>query len=205
MGDPAMQGFHGGTRGTTKHDAAQRARLSANRRLLAQTTRAVTDAADGDAWIVIGGSRDLPDKLRDHLPARVRERAVVLPELRRRVSRATIVDAAKHGTSLLRAEHDRALLRALLEHSGAHTNAVVGPVATLDAVERGSAASVLITRRFLATRPDDAERALEGALAEGGEVYLVAGDSAADLDEHGGGIGAMLRFVPAYAHAGAAG
>lgn len=205
MGDPATPGFHGGTRGMTKHDAAQRARLSANRRLLAETTRAVTDTADDDSWIVIGGSRDLPIKLREHLPARLRERTVVLPELRRRVSRAAIVDAAEHGIGVLRATRDRALLEALFEHTGAHTNAVVGLVATLEAVQRGSAASVLLTSGFLALHSDEAERVLEGALAEGGDVHLLDGDLAAELDAHGGGIGAMLRFVPAYAHARTAG
>ena len=201
MGDAAALGFHGGTRGVTKHDAAQRARLSATRRLLIETTRAVCDAADGDAWIVVGGSRELPAKLREQLPPRVRERTIVLPELRRRVARAAIVDAAERGIALLRWERDRALLEELLEHSGAHTNAVVGLVATLDAVQRGSAASVLLTPLFLSTHADAAERVLEGTLAEAGEVHLLDGAPAAELDVHGGGIGATLRFVPAYAQA----
>jgi len=205
MGDAPVQGFHGGTRGETKHDAAQRARLSASRRLLAETTRAVVEAANGDAYVVVGGTRDLPAKLREHLPPRMQERTIVLPELRRRVSRAAIVDAAERGIALLRWERDRALLEELLEHSGAHTNAVVGPVATLDAVQRGNAASVLLTPLFLTTRADDAERVLEGTLAEGGEVHLLDGAPADDLDARGGGIGAMLRFTPAYAQAGAAG
>lgn len=205
MGDAAPLGFHGGTRGVTKRDAAQRARLSATRRLLAEATHAVSEAADGDAWIVIGGSRELPAKLRDQLPPRVRERAIVLPELRRRVARAAIVDAAERGITLLRAERDRALLGELLEHTGAHTNGVVGLVATLDAVQRGSAASVLLTPLFLSTHADEAERVLEGTLAEGGDVHLLDGAPAEELDDHGGGVGATLRFVPAYAQAGAAG
>jgi len=205
MGDAPVQGFHSGTRGMTKHDAAQRARLSASRRLLAEATRTVVEAADSSAWIVIGGSRELPSKLREHLPPRVRERTIVLPELRRRVARAAIVDAAERGIALLRWERDRALLEELLEHSGAHTNAVVGPVATLDAVERGNAASVLLTPLFLATHADNAERVLEGTLAEGGEVHLLDGAPADELDAHGGGIGAMLRFVPAYAQSGTSG
>jgi hypothetical protein len=205
MGDAAPLGFHGGTRGATKHDAAQRASVSATRRLTAEAARAVREAADGDAWIVIGGSRDLPARLREQLPPRVRERAIVLPELRRRASRATIADAAERGIALLRWERDRALLDTLLEHAGAHTNAVVGPVATLDAVERGSAAGVLLTPRFLTTHADDAERVLEGTLAEGGEVHLLDGAPADELDARAGGIGATLRFVPAYAHTGSAG
>jgi hypothetical protein len=205
MGDAPVQGFHGGTRGETKHDAAQRARLSASRRLLAEATRAVVDAADGEGFVVVGGTRDLPVKLREHLPPRLRERTIVLPELRRRMPRAAIVDAAERGIALLRWERDRALLEELLEHSGAHTNAVVGPIATLDAVQRGNAASVLLTPLFLTTRADDAERVLEGTLAEGGEVHLLDGAPAEELDARGGGIGAMLRFTPAYAQAGAAG
>ena len=205
MGDVPAQGFHGGTRGETKHDAAQRARLSASRRLLAETTRAVAEAADGGAWIIIGGSRDLPSKLREHLPPRLRERAIVLSELRRRVARASIVDAAERGIALLRWERDRALLEELLEHSGAHTNAVVGPVATMDAVQRGNAASVLLTPLFLTTHADIAERILEGTLAEGGEVHLLDGGPADELDARAGGIGATLRFVPAYAQSGSTG
>ena len=205
MGDAAALGFHAGTRGLTKHDAAQRARLSATRRLLAETTRAVSEAADGDGWIIIGGSRELPAKLREQLPPRVRERTIVLPELRRRVSRAAIVEAAERGIDLLRWERDRALLDELLEHTGAHTNGVVGPVATLDAVQRGSAASVLLTPLFLTTHAENAERVLEGTLAEGGEVHLLDGAPADELDAHGGGVGAMLRFVPAYSQTGAAG
>ncbi|HEY6826560.1 MAG TPA: hypothetical protein VI259_06875 [Gemmatimonadaceae bacterium] len=205
MGDAPPLGFHGGTRGVTKHDAAQRARLSATRRLLAETTRAVSEAADGDAWIVIGGARELPGKLRDQLPPRVAERAIVLPELRRRVARQAIVDAAERGITLLRLERDRALLDEVLEHTGAHTNAVVGLVATLDAVDRGSAASVLLTPVFLSTHADNAERVLEGTLAEGGVVHLLDGAPAEELDAQGGGIGATLRFVPAYAQAGAGG
>lgn len=147
----------------------------------------------------------MPSKLREHLPTRARERTIILPELRRRVARAAIVDAAERGIALLRWERDRALLEELIEHSGAHTNAVVGPVATLDAVERGNAASVLLTPLFLATHADNAERVLEGTLAEGGEVHLLDGAPADELDAHGGGIGAMLRFVPAYAQSGTAG
>jgi release factor family 10 len=205
MGDAAALGFHGGTRGVTKHDAAERARLSATRRLLGEVTQAVSEAADGDAWIIIGGSRGLTAKLREHLPPRVRERTVILPELRRRAAHAAIVDAAERGIALLRWERDRALLDELLEHSGAHTNAVVGLVATLDAVQRGTAANVLLTPLFLSTHGDDAERVLEGTLAEGGHVHVLDGAPADELDANGGGIGATLRFVPAYAQAAAAG
>ena len=129
----------------------------------------------------------------------------MLPELRRRAPRAVIAEAAERGVSLVRSERDRGLLEGLIEHSGAHTNAVVGLVATHDAVQRGSAASVLLTPLFVSTHTDDAERVLEGTLAEGGEVHLLDGAPADELDARAGGIGAALRFVPAYALAGAAG
>lgn len=195
MGAAPSPGFHAGTRGATESDRMQHARIIAAQRLTALVADVITHEAGERAWIVIGGARGVTVGLRNVLPEPLRNRAIVFSTLPRRARRDAIIKAAQRGADALRRERDRVSVDRLLERTGAHTTAVVGPLATLDALEHGAAAEVLITPWFLQAHASEAEQAIERALGEGAAVAVVSDVAAATLDERGGGIGAQLRFA----------
>ncbi len=195
MGDTPRQHFHGGTRGTTAHDEAERAHRVAAQRLLSRASEAIVAAAIDDAWIVIGGARELPAQLRELLPYAARERSIALPDALRKLPRQAIAQVALRGAELLRAERDRVAVEQLLEQTGAHANGVVGAVATLDALEHGAASELLLTPGFIDAHGMEADRAIDHALDDGTAIEVVTGAAAADLDARGGGVGAVLRFA----------
>lgn len=195
MGKAPAPGFHSGTRGATQTERMQQARIVAMQRLTVLVAEVIAEAARENAWIVIGGARGATTTLRGELPAALRERSIVFTTLPRRARRDAIVKAAQRGADALRRERDRVAVDGLLERTGAHTTAVVGPLATLDALAHGAAAEVLMTPWFLQAHASEAEQAIERALGEGAAVAVVSDVAAATLDERGGGIGAQLRFA----------
>ncbi|HVX39402.1 MAG TPA: hypothetical protein VHB25_07490 [Gemmatimonadaceae bacterium] len=195
MGKAPAPGFHSGTRGATQTERMQQARVIAAQRLTSLAAEVVVQAAAETAWIVIGGARGSTVALRGALPEPLRDRSIVFATLPRRARRDAIVKAAQRGAEALRRERDRVVVDGLLERTGAHTTAVVGPLATLDALEHGAAAEVLMTPWFLQAHASEAEQAIERALGEGAAVAVVSDVAAATLDERGGGIGAQLRFA----------
>ena len=68
--------------------------------------------------------------------------------LHRAQSAEAIVERVTDAVDERLAARDLADVRALLEHTGAHTTGVVGPVAALDAAEHGAADLVLMTPRY---------------------------------------------------------
>jgi len=57
--------------------------------------------------------------------------------------------------------------------------------------------SLLVARTMIARHPDDAERVIRLAIAQGAELQEVGGTLGDRLMADGDGVAARLRFVPA--------
>lgn len=194
MGDAPRPRYHAGTRGTTASAARQIAQHAARRRLIREAMSLVVAAAGRDEWIVVGGTLAMAQALHGALPAHMIRRAVVARHLQPRLPTVEIIRRSSAALEPLRAESDAAAVHRLLEWTGAHTNGVVGIVATLDAIDHGAAEVLFLTRTFVTARALVAFQAVERALANRGRVARVGGEAAARLDTEGDGIGAVLRF-----------
>jgi len=74
---------------------------------------------------------------------------------------------------------------------------VAGARRALDVLSSGEGQQLLLTLKYLAEHPGEAEAAVEFALDHDADVELVSGEAAALLDLKAGGIGALLRYVRA--------
>ena len=194
MGDAPRQTYHSGTRGETAGEAAQRARTAARRRFIAHVTPIIAGTATPGELIVIGGSRLFTNALRDSLATLHARDAVVADGLHRAQAAEAIVARVMAAVNDHLAVRDLADVRALLERTGAHTTGVVGPVASLDAIEHGAADVVLMTPRYREEHTTDAARLVVATRAQGGRVETVSDGAAALLDAHAGGVGTLLRY-----------
>ena len=195
MGDAPRLNFHSGTRGETIRDARAREREHVRQEIAGRVTPLVSDAASHDEWIVIGGNKEMVGLLRRTLSTPLQARVVLASGVRRTSRADTIVGRATAAVEARRADDALVEVRRLLEATGAHTTGVTGPVATLDAVERGAAEVVLLTSAFAAKRPDDAERLEAAARAHGGRFAVISSTAGQMLDDKAGGVGALLRFA----------
>jgi hypothetical protein len=71
---------------------------------------------------------------------------------------------------------------------------VVGPIAVLDAAERGAAEIVFWSPAYIRQNPGAAAQLHAAVIAHHGEVVEVAGLAAELIDERAGGVGALLRY-----------
>jgi len=195
MGDAPAQHQHAGTRGRTASEAADIARQTVRRRLVAEALARVVASAPSAGWIVVGGTSALATRLHRALPDHLRARAVVGRGLQPRLPATEIVERTTAAVRALRRSVDAAAVQSLLERSGAHTTGVVGAMAALDAAEHGAVDTLYVTPAFVDRYAADAARAAECALDHGGRVHQVDGDAASRLDAEAGGIGAALRYA----------
>jgi hypothetical protein len=79
------------------------------------------------------------------------------------------------------------------ELAGAHDLGLVGVIATQHALQQGRVAVLYLTSTFEAQHPDDAELAVQDALAHHVVLRYAEGPAAAQLDIYGG-LGARLRY-----------
>ncbi|HEX7546674.1 MAG TPA: hypothetical protein VF368_08095 [Gemmatimonadaceae bacterium] len=195
MGDAPREHFHGGTRGETATDAAEHARLAARDHMLREITHRFQELLNDDGVAVIGGAPDTAHALHRAIPAALAPRVLVSVDLPMGSSRAEIARAAERDAKILRDSRDAAAVERVLSLAGSHGRGVTGAKETLAVMSTGEGRQLLITPRFLAEHPDEAEAAVEFALDHAADIEVLSGDAAARLDASVGGIGASLRFA----------
>jgi stalled ribosome rescue protein Dom34 len=109
-------------------------------------------------------------------------------------SSAEIARAAERDAKILRDSRDSAEVEQLLNLAASHGRGVTGAKETLAVMSTGEGRQLLITPKFLAEHPDEAEAAVEFALDHAADIEVLAGDAAARLDAQAGGIASSLRF-----------
>ena len=193
MGDAPRQGFHGGVRGETGHDAAKRARNAGAERMLRDAELVVARHASLDSGVLVGGAARIATHFKKMLTASVSERVLQLESLHADASQADIVAATKAGASALRDATDLRQVAEIASADASHDAAALGPAATRRALERRTVRELYISGRYLEDHMAEAEDAVRQALDQGAVIEQVSTAAAARLDEHGG-IAARLRY-----------
>ena len=196
MGNAPRVGFHPGTRGNPGRDAAQRTRRNGRDRMISEVAQRITELADGDGWIVLGGIHRVATRISDRLALSMPNRVTVLDSLDVHSTDAEISHAAAGAASALRDTADGRRLTEIRDAAGSHALGVVGFEEARLALDQRCVRDLLVTRRFIDGHAAEAERAIRDALAQDAIVEEVARGVAARLDEVGG-IVAGLRFRPA--------
>lgn len=196
MGNAPRVGFHPGTRGNPGRDAAQRTLRNGRDRMIGIVAQRITELADGDGWIVLGGIHRVATRISDRLALSMPNRVSVLESLDVHSTEAEIAEAAAGAASALRDASDGGRLTEIHDAAGSHTLGVVGFEEVRLALDQRCVRDLLVTRRFIEGHAAEAERAIRDALAQDAFVEEVSRGVAARLDEIGG-IAAGLRFRPA--------
>ena len=193
MGNPPSVNFHGGTRGSTGRDAAQRTRTEGTNRMVDRVAHAVTAAAGQDGWIVVGGIPGAGGQLARVVERFAAGRVVRADALDVHATDAEVALAAQHGASALRDAADLRRVMEIIENAEPTGLGSLGAPATAYALDQSSVRELYLTERYVEDHLTSAEDAVRAALAQRAVVEIVSRDVARRLDDHGG-IGALLRY-----------
>lgn len=194
MGNPPSQGFHGGTRGATGHDAAQHTLTEGTARMIEDVASKAIALAGPDGWIVTGGIPHVARQLTHSVEHLAKGRVLQLESLDIHASDAEIADAAQESASTLRDAADLQDVSAVIAETERIGAASLGLESTRYALEQSCVRELYVTERYVRDHTTDAEDAVRVALAQGAVVEEVTRGVGSRLDEYGG-IGARLRYV----------
>lgn len=203
MGYPPRVGFHTGTRGTAGTDEAQRELRAGTEAMLREAAHRLEAIAGRGGCILLGGIAETVAELERSLSERGRDRAHRVAGVDVHATPAQLTAMAI--TERQVAEQERALLRvlALLDRGAARGRASVGLEPSRAALAERAVERLVVTPRFIADHPEEAEAMLRDAFGQAASVELATGAAGGRLDADGGGVAARLRFVPARAVAAA--
>ena len=193
MGDPARLGFHGGVRGSTGREVAQRARSVGTERMLSDVSRRTAELAGAEGWILTGGIPKVSVHAAHAIGQFTPGRVLQLESLDVHASAAEIAAAAQRGASILRDEADRRGIAEIIGDDEPDGLGSLGPDATRHALEQLRVRELYLTPRYEDDHSAEAEDAVRGALDQGASVEQVSPAVAARLDTYGG-IAARLRY-----------
>ena len=193
MGDAPRVGFHGGTRGDTGHDEAQRSLLAGTKRMLSEAAERTLRVAGPDGWIVTGGIPQVSLHLAGMLASRAPDRVMHDDSLDIHASRAELAAAARAGASKLRNAMDGARVSEIIDGSNATGLGAMGPAATRETLDQRRVRELYLTHHYLEKHAAEAEAAVRSAIDQGAVIEEVSGAAAEQLDAHGG-IAARLRY-----------
>ena len=182
-----------GTRGMTATDYAQRSQTEESRRLRMETADAIEAACGEDGVAVLGGTREAAAALIKELDARMPGRVAEVGELSFDMPRDGLVAHLREAASQLTERRQEELLA----KSEDPRYGSGGWNATYRALAAGAVDTLLVARDMISEAPDDAERLVRLALAQGADVEEVGGALGEGLMARHGGVSARLRFVPA--------
>lgn len=181
-----------GTRGTTRTDYVKRAQDENTRRHRKNVEEALLDLVGDEGVVVLGGTQKAISAVRKDLEEALPGRIAEVPELAFDTPRDDLIAHLRSAASRLTEEQQ---MRLLEDCSDPHRGST-GWNETYRALAAGAVDRILVARRMVESTPDDAERLVRLALAQGAEVEEVGGESGERLSTESGGVAARLRFVP---------
>lgn len=193
MGDAPRVGFHGGTRGDTGHDEAQRSLLVGTKRMLSEAAERALQVTGPDGWIVTGGIPHVSLHLADMLASRAPDRVMHDDSLDIHASGAELTAAARAAASKLRNAMDAARVSEIIDGSNATGLGAMGPAATRETLDQRRVRELYLTHQYLENHAAEAEDAVRSAIDQGAVIEEVSGAAAEQLDAHGG-MAARLRY-----------
>jgi len=182
-----------GVRGATKTDYTKRAQDENVRRHHKQLEEALLEMAGENDVVLLGGTQKAIHAVRKDLEETFRGRLAELPEVTYDTPREELITLLRAAASRLTEKRQAELLEACEDpHKGS-----TGWNETYRALAAGAVDKLLVSRTMVEATPDDAERLVRLALAQGAAVEEVGGELASRLTSQDGGVCARLRFVPA--------
>lgn len=182
-------------RGAVSTEAVHRRRLATFRRLSSKLDAKVAQLAGDDGWVLVGGTTEWARMAADALPRQLAGRVLVSTTLDHDAPDATIAEAAKHAATELRAARGRLLVERLHDNASGHGRAAAGIPAVQRALRERAIDLLVVTPEFIRRHTWDAEEAVRETLAQSGDIEVLSGAAAEELDRTSEGIAARLRFV----------
>ncbi len=186
---------HSGVRGKTGTDAAQNYLGVGSERMIKKLTDRVMERAGTQAHVVLGGSQEAVNQLRDHLPQQVRDRAIERTHLRVEMTEAEVRDALEQAASELNQSIQERLLADVVDLARSGGRGALGVDAVEKALKEARVDTLFLSRGFIRANPDFADHLVGAAFEQHAEVEELSTDAASRLDTEGEGVAARLRYT----------
>lgn len=180
-----------GRGGATRADYARRMLQENARALRRQAVAAILEMAGDVGGVALGGTPKAITAVRKDLEEKLSGRIVQLPELSFDSSRERLESAVAGAASELTRMRQTRLLEAC---AASGDRAARGWNETYRALAAGAVDTLLLARGMIEECPDDAERLVRLALAQGAEVEELGEDLGERLVAESEGVAARLRF-----------
>jgi hypothetical protein len=180
-----------GVRGTTRTDFVQRTRDENAKRLRKDIVEAVLAAAGEEGGVVLGGTTKATSAVQKDLEEKMSGRVIEVSELAFDSSHEDLVTSVTAAASTLTKMRQARLLDAT---AAAGDRAARGWNQTYRALAVGAVDTLLVSRGLIERSPDDAERLVRLALAQGGDVEELGEELDERLMKESEGVAARLRF-----------
>jgi hypothetical protein len=185
-----------GSRGETGADTAQRLLDVGTERMLKEVKEVVTDQANWEGFVLLGGENETVAALRSQLTGVRESRILENSSLWVGMSPAEVKEATRAGASALSTRRQTELLDQVLEQAYSRGNGCLGGMGTMEGLDAGAVDILILSKGFVEANPDYADICVSKAFEQGADVRVFGSVASGRLDEVGGGIGARLRFRP---------
>ena len=183
-----------GTRGGTATDQASRYLEVGSERLLRRLMDVVSDLMEPSDYLVLGGPQEVVAGAGRMAEKPLRGRVLEDPSLHLDLGTEEVKEAARKGASALTHLAQERLLDEVVELTGAGGKGCLGAEDTVKALEARCVDTLLLSREFIVGSPDLADRSIRMAFDQDATVKELSSGGGARLDQHGGGVGARLRY-----------
>ena len=180
-----------GIRGATRTDYTQRTVDENAKRLRKQVVETLAEMAGDEGGVVLGGTGKAISAVRKDLEPKLEGRIVEAPELSFDSSPAELLEVVARAASTLTRSRQARLLDVC---AGAGSRASRGWNQTYRALAAGAVDTLLVARGLIESTPDDAERLVRLALAQGADVEELGEELGERLMAETEGVAARLRF-----------
>lgn len=193
MSAPARTGFHGGTRGRTGADEAQRQRRESTDRLLSDTVRRIGTMAEFRMPVLIGGAPESAVRVLESLPVALADRSILATDLRMGTPHE-YRDEIRSALHQLHSRQQEERIAALRDLALAGGSAVIGYEDSERAAQMGAIAELIFTDEAWHQHPAEIEALVRRALVDGAEVEFAEPGAVRAMDGTADGVIAGLRF-----------
>jgi peptide subunit release factor 1 (eRF1) len=191
VGAPSRVSTRSGTRGMTRTDYAKRMWDEGSRRQRKHVVEAILAVAGDAAGVALAGMSKTVAAARRDLEDKLSGRMVEVPEVSLDSTDVVLAAAAARAASELTTLRQARVLEACRQ---VPERGCLGWNRTYRALAAGAVDTLLVSRHLIEDSPDDAERLVRLALAQGAEVEEVGDEIGASLWADADGVAARLRF-----------
>lgn len=191
VASPSRVSSSSGARGMTRADYAQRVVDDESRRQRKHVVEAILALAGSTAGVVLGGMPQTIVEVRRELEGKLEGRLAEAPELSLESTESELASAVAAAASELTLARQARLLEACKQ---VPERGSLGWNRTYRALAAGAVDTLMLSRDLIEASPDDAERLVRMALAQGAQVDEIGDEMGTRLWAESDGVAARLRF-----------